>query len=1141
MSTMQTNTPLEGVGYSPIRVYDQPMLIASQFLENEATFAGIRNTFFKQGALSPKERTTFVDDIKARLGSNPLLNAAIDIGTNPWAWFFFVTSPAAMPALKAGTSIFKVASRFSPYVTENYPFLAKLRSPLQLLDGTPVGEALMQFSNRKLSLDEGVSQALAGAEARVMNKLGVKNLDPRQIANEGKRAQVERMWYALEGSMAGLDQPHVVRRVASWSDKSKGIKWKTEAQEMVTKEAGAFDRVLQEADALELRNVIRAEMDKVKKDLFLTSSGAVDVEKTLKLALGVGGLRKILHPDQGHQGKELLARIMGFDVAEMLSKGASKEFLEKNIVELVEGTINQPYYFPRNYAKPAGVDVTKTMLWESHRSRTIAATGSIIPRASAKAIYHPDELDRFRQLLDDVVDHDVIGNRIKTLRETEAKLKREGKVVFWNRMGAWESTRRYFSDANQTRSWYLTAPDDAVLRADRETLKYINNDDRIAALGESKFRPSPTGKRAAFDQALLDVPADHVPVGGWSLADVVERSYHAMRNLHVQRNMREIIIPRAIGHMPLENAGLTAALNHSKQWAESFLLSPAGLAIRDQGGKYGRQFWEKMKLLSNPEFGIGANETAGGLAKVLYSSHLGLNVGSVVLNMSQPFLLAGTWVGVKPLLKAYGSAFKELGGYLESRWKQGFRQISEAERNALIQKHFKHASQSGDLMGIRQPLVSTIDNLAFDPSQVGRMSRSSTVVDYTLKLFEKAEWMNRSVTAHAVENAYRAAGRSAGPRMYDDIRRMVLETQFGGDMLNTPLAFQKGFFSNPLMRQFLSFPLRSATGVLLVGPKLSGAGETTKSLLWSGAKQFGRGMGLSAIVYELGKNVLGADLSRGLFWSATTDIAGGERFLEDGNEWIQVPPIIDIPIDFIRGVAGDDERLVSQSIFRSFPGGVAIGRAMGYAPDMSEVPGLDLVDFMQQRHVGWDQMTSEGYVPVFKGDGTLIDMRHAGSVILKALGADLGQFNSVGDLDNFMVKNRDEMIMMKRDIMTALLANDTSKALSLAADFERRFGTKPSITKAQLENLAKSRQITRPERILDRIPQEARPMYQKIVAQQREQLKRMGLRPEDVQRAATASLRDRFTTQSQQLDPETVRLIQQITQQSEARLDQMQR
>lgn len=172
--------------------------------------------------------------------------------------------------------------------------------------------------------------------------------------------------------------------------------------------------------------------------------------------------------------------------------------------------------------------------------------------------------------------------------------------------------------------------------------------------------------------------------------------------------------------------------------------------------------------------------------------------------------------------------------------------------------------------------------------------------------------------------------------------------------------------------------------------------------------------------------------------------------------------------------------MVAGSLARMVPGGVAINRALGLMPHMPEWRGVgNLPGSLQKTYVGWNQPLPTGEVPVFKGDGTLVDYRRPSEVVAKAMGVDMGAWQEQGSLDNYLVKQREEMLSYRQEYLRAVAGNEFGKAAQIQGEFTQRFKGLPlTVTKDQVETFLQNRGMPRTDRILSRIPQEARSQYQ---------------------------------------------------------------
>lgn len=1150
--------PIRITPFEEPKSYQMPQYAVSMLIERELTRAGAMDLLFSPESLTLKERDTFVTRMKEQAGGGAFTNALIDIATNPFVWLMFVTSPAAVGALaKGGQSLFHTASKYSPFVMKNAPFLQAIgmAPAMQMYNNTAITPALMQVTKGIGRMDEEMSKLVAPQLDKVLRHNKINNLDPRYVSDPVGKAVAERVNDALSAKLGGYD--------TAWRE------WKTRLKptrtgkrlddidvqivpidhhRMVT---ANLDQILAEHGATGLYQSIRQAMDQRwvriwghdeiyrKSRLFL-----LDDDKVKRIYRGIrhnqvtAGTAAL---DSGVVGASQIGSLMGPHMSEALISGriSEQKFLEimRTVAGGARGEFRAKHYMPENMLDlVGGVGVDEHVLRSVREGSRFMTTGAAIPKRISGTPHHPDDL---RRLAASFGATPAMRSKIAEMDTMIGKARTEPIHVF--RINAFESMRRYFRDTGETYALYVQRlADSPGTRAARaEYNKYIEPG-RIMAYEASVARQKGAGQW-----------------GGTSMADVLQEQYVGMTSKHAQRSLTDIVVPRLLEraeHRTLPHLASYAALLKGKEGIAGAL--DAGLGrVMDAGGSWGKRAHAKLRQLADPDIPMQAGRSAtANAARYLYVTHLGMNLSSVVLNLTQPFLLASTWLGVRNVMKGYKTAFKEFGGYIRERQRLGWRALPDAQQTALIRNHFKHSNFDGeDLLNIGKGAFANLDDVTYRTSgltRAGQKSLADEGFDKSMKLFEKAEWLNRSVTGHAVEEAYKAAGRfpKAGDvlgraTMKQDIMRMVGETQFGGTVLNTPLAMLGGgpfgmILNNPIMRQFLSFPIRSFTGVVSLGPKLRGrkffGRDVGDGYFRNLALDSMRGLGISAIIYELGKNFVGADLSRGLYSQAATDILGGERFLEDGNEWIPIPPAVDIPMNLIKAFATEDLALMQQTIPRLFPGGIAFSRAMGVLPRLPDTFMAGLPASLQKTYVGWDMVQPDGTVPMFSADGRIIDFRSGSEIILKGLGADLNRWQSPGELDNYLVKQRDEIVNARREAIRLYLSNDVQKAEAVRREFQKRHGFPLTITRDQIRQAIRLRTTPRPERILDRMPTEARHLYQQLAAvsgvPQRAQLPASAITD-----AQTARQRDQLRkAHTLLLDPETVKKLQALAQLQEA-------
>ena len=450
-----------------------------------------------------------------------------------------------------------------------------------------------------------------------------------------------------------------------------------------------------------------------------------------------------------------------------------------------------------------------------------------------------------------------------------------------------------------------------------------------------------------------------------------------------------------------------------------------------------------------------------------------MNMSSVTLNLLQPITMGMPMLGAKAMFGGWSDALGSMLRYAHERSKLGLR-ITDDQRQKLLAKTM---TEKIHLAGEELPRNVNFAELAdlgktpFEMVDVASLRHGFrkapgklgyTLLELGMKPFEKAEWFNRLAMAHAVKRSHQAAGKLNTTeqlgRLKTDAADIVQRTQFGGDPLNRPRIFYRGILTNPLARQFLQFPVRQFSGTIL-NPMQIGEGGY-RNLLAHATKA----MGYSAITYELGKNLVGADLSRGLFVGSVTETVGGEKFFTSQNAAEGVigsmtPPIVDILANSAKAIGTGEWDLLRESIPRMIPNGIAISKAMGL---MSEMP-FELG--MQRNFADWSNIKG-GQVPYYKSDGRFLGWYDVNQVVLKSLGVDVAKFKESGEINAFLLKNRDQMRDSRRKWIASVLGNNLSESEKIKAQYERQFGMPLVVSKQQLSSAIQLREESMVSRVL---------------------------------------------------------------------------
>ena len=211
--------PQQPQSFDPIRSYDRPNVFLTQMLENEASFDSFRRTFFTPSALSPKERNSYSQSIKDRLGNHAATDALVDIATNPFTWLMFLVSPPAVQSMKTAGRII-TGGAYSAFLKEKGGFLRMIgiTSAANAAAGTPVIPVIQDIGENLRKLDEEhidtIGKPLEDLLERIYKETGVRvnSLDPEKTADPLVKNVLEDIDDALFVRSNGWDTRREVSR-----------------------------------------------------------------------------------------------------------------------------------------------------------------------------------------------------------------------------------------------------------------------------------------------------------------------------------------------------------------------------------------------------------------------------------------------------------------------------------------------------------------------------------------------------------------------------------------------------------------------------------------------------------------------------------------------------------------------------------------------------------------------------------------------------------------------------------------------------------------------------------------------------------------------------------------------------------------
>lgn len=1111
--------------FNPITVYDAPSIMLGQFIDGEVTARGLRNTFVAPSRLSPSERQTLGERVMASTGGSPLAKAAADIALNPLTWLMFVTSPAGASAVRRGTGLF---TNYAASVVKDSAFLRPFLNILDAIPGAHLDVHLTEVTKKRAEWYNTVgSQTRSPLSIELERRFG--HSDTRILTGQAKvdaTIAEKYYWAALSGLHKGGDE--VRATIEAVKDPSGQLVGRRVVHSNVTHKPWDFDV---DPEVWLRQNGYGAALDDGREvfrktlDTLLTADNVPKIYRTIRQQIQMHGYADF----DSVVGSGLVGHLMG-PVLDEVAKGTLTEaqfvnLVEQAVVKPAQANMKAGIYFPRNTFED-WVGGKEFLVGRDAGSRAQAAQfgvgGFAIPRDAAEPIYHPDDLAFIQQYLGAKGDGFKEALQKSQAVWTRSKSGTSSPVTFLRINGA-ESMRRY--EEAGARTWAaISPPTPDMLRANAES---IHRGTETGFAGTSRISGDFGGMtkaqlKLARSQGVIPTatPVQNLdpalaPRGGYTMMDMLWAEYAHVKDGWASQVLGRVAIPNALGIGSARDAGIASSVLMNKRLAHSVANGGVGRMMEKAGlGSWVESLRQYGDEVTPSIAAAKARMFDSNVSHWLYATHLGVSMGAVVMNMMQPWVLGASTYGVMPILRGYQKAFEQLGSYAADRIKYPLI-MEEADRLALIRKHFRLANVNGeDLIGITGSLQDQLDASIFATSREGlhrhARNRWQQTVDLMMKPFEKVEWMNKLVIGHAAEDVSMRAGLDAFTTRRE-IRLGSGYLNFTNNGLFAPIAYQLGRttkdlawtgdrLADPNLRMFATYPIRTALQTFRNSGRL--AGGVRDNLLPGAINDIARAAAISTIIYEGTKGLFGTDISRGLFVSSATDIlpfVSSGRF-DDQDKFLplSLPPAIDIPVDFISAVATDDADLMANSIMRLVPGGLALNKALGASPKLP-----DPIDAIQNTYADWNARTPEGMIPVYKRDGTLVNLRSPTELTMRAFGVDLGRFQQAGALDKFLTDNRDEMAAYRRDFINAQFNGNHRKATQLQAEFQKRFKIPLLVSQQQLKQAADLRSVGRSERILDRLPPDARPLYSQMVGASN--VGTQNVDPSDLQGVATSA------------------------------------
>lgn len=786
------------------------------------------------------------------------------------------------------------------------------------------------------------------------------------------------------------------------------------------------------------------------------------------------------------QGKELIYSILDQEGWKKVSGGnLGRQARAEAVRESLKKAINLDnwdnlYWRPRNSYKAANIEVNgverppplgyngldsviESAPWAASSSGKLGHR--VAPLTASQDLWDIDQLRWYRKhgmLTDDGVEFAKDQKkRIQELYMPDPDSPEKGRYVMVHRPDLDGSVDRYSADMIHMAAVHTNPAPKHLVDLDETYLGHVDD--------------SVKGKKTVVGRGFLVPRGESIKgyAGEATISDLADRVYTGLANVPFKQQVVRNMMGSMAGRMGPGHLAIADNLARSRATARWFADGFLGKVV-ESTGKPGKEWIAGLREYGALGSQLHARDFGDAVATYLYVSHLGLNVASALVNITQPLLLAAQTGRLDDVVGAWSDSMKEMLGYAKDRI--GVRQVvtDNATKEALIRKNFKFADYQGEnVIGIGPMKHEIMEGMG----GAGESWWDKTT-RFMMSPFEKTEWMNRNFTAHLMKRTYARHGRNylTDPGFIEDARGLMLKTQFAQAEYNTPQVFKEGgMLGNRLLRMFAAFPLRQAMGALSTMPNMGGESYGTGLF-----KTVARGMGVSAVVYEVGKGLAGADLSRGLFAGGTFEALGGQG---TDKSIVPSPPILSIPMDFIQSAAQEDLATFAGALARMVPSGVALSRLMGVMPNLRENWATALPGQLQKTYADWDNPLETGEVPVHKADGALMGYYKPALLLAKGLGIDAGKFAAKGELDYYLSKQVELNGKYKRQYLQALTTHEYAKAQKIADEYQERLKVPLTVSRAQVTAYLRSQTRSRGERILDRLPAAVRPAYATMVEQ----------------------------------------------------------
>jgi hypothetical protein len=1074
--------------YERVGAFDYPEILFYNLIDRE-----LGSGFVPITGRTAQENSTLASRIRQELDGNPFKDLAVALLTDPLfmasvGFEFAFKLPGLSRQMRRGAGeFFRVSDAYNPILRKGgnmyLGFMGKLnpKTGNNILEDETTIRVLDMLNKNRLDFLKKHGDDVASEMFKV-----------KRLSNKAQGQEDSALIYAW---LSGRHVDHTSKIARLNKAGERMVVEFDEAPARAILDASRLEGEMKKRGVYDLAVAMRSKYDELLLDVFGVdkASGVVDEKKLERIYRGIasGSLASNRNVNTSNVGVAMIGKLLGNETMDNVRAGAMSM---DNFKELIrESFVAQPFYAPRNTARyySRGMNgIREVSLDEVRRlreggrdvPRQFKAGANAVGREVHESLWDDVELNLFDRL--GLVRNDR-REEFGLLRDQGAAVKRkmqsglvDADVVRLHKMDAFEAMSSYLDDTSRLRTMFVDEVDGSVRAAMKRQKSVL---DKLKEVNPVRYEQLMKTSSSSGAGSVLDTFDDlPEPVGGWTNFDVVHRAFHLFDkgndaySQYARDALTEVYLPLAMGSQRLQQGLMTSMVNQMKAWTKS-VFDDTNLGGPMNKAGLGSFVSHMRNFADEPLTGKSADYA---VTKWFYASTLGANVPSALVNLTQPWATTVRVTGLKNLLKGYGEAFKDAAAYASERSKVPSLGVGRAGQRAIspaTQRAFRMADDADIAPNIDQ-MVEQLDA----PSRILRdESGLSRFNEFLLKGFSFAEWFNRSVSAHAarfkaiedgLDGTLDAAGQLRNADTKGFVRRLVQESQFTPDLMNTPMLFlnPSSPFSQPLLRQFLTFPLRTA-----ISPWEYRKYGGSNSML-NFAVDANRMILYSSLLNEAGKQA-GLDLFDTTAVGTVTELMTGL-----GTEGLNrvLPPVIDIPLKFTSGIMSGERDAIARSLPLFAPGGLALSRVAGI------LPPAKFDNFYATTHAGWDEMTPDGQVPLYDSTGRLITYESKMRLLLKGLGfSRFGLYNSEGEIIKQLQKDREKMTSYRQEYMRAIAANDLRRASDLEKAFYDKFGFRLSVDKQNLKTFLDNRTVPRVERTLNSMPEELRARMTEWVAQ----------------------------------------------------------